>query len=189
MVQRPRLADVAARVGMSPASVSLVLRGVPGPSAETRDRGDRQTSAPVVPLAVERRPGTLAGEVRALNQAFRLGLFDAAMFERAEALLEQTKTVDPTRDPVLLKARSIVAAIMDQQGRGDLAREAVKEGDAVFDIVRSAPDEPSAAVPSGPEPALLREQIRFVAEHARMHLYRQARFLLARERLVSRLRE
>jgi DNA-binding LacI/PurR family transcriptional regulator len=36
--QRPRLADVAARVGVSPASVSLVLRGAPGPSAETRER-------------------------------------------------------------------------------------------------------------------------------------------------------
>jgi DNA-binding LacI/PurR family transcriptional regulator len=36
--QRPRLADVAARVGVSPASVSLVLRGAAGPSAETRER-------------------------------------------------------------------------------------------------------------------------------------------------------
>jgi DNA-binding LacI/PurR family transcriptional regulator len=36
--QRPRLEDVAARVGVSTASVSLVLRGVPGPSAETRER-------------------------------------------------------------------------------------------------------------------------------------------------------
>ncbi len=35
---RPRLDDVAARVGVSTASVSLVLRGVPGPSAETRRR-------------------------------------------------------------------------------------------------------------------------------------------------------
>lgn len=38
MDQRPRLDDVAARVGVSTASVSLVLRGVPGPSAETRRR-------------------------------------------------------------------------------------------------------------------------------------------------------
>jgi len=38
MDQRPRLEDVAARVGVSTASVSLVLRGVPGPSAETRRR-------------------------------------------------------------------------------------------------------------------------------------------------------
>ncbi|WP_433292545.1 LacI family DNA-binding transcriptional regulator [Actinoplanes sp. CA-030573] len=38
MDQRPRLADVAARAGVSTASVSLVLRGAPGPSADTRDR-------------------------------------------------------------------------------------------------------------------------------------------------------
>lgn len=36
--RRPRLEDVAAEVGVSTASVSLVLRGVPGPSAETRER-------------------------------------------------------------------------------------------------------------------------------------------------------
>jgi DNA-binding LacI/PurR family transcriptional regulator len=36
--QRPRLADVAARAGVSTASVSLVLRGAPGPSTETRER-------------------------------------------------------------------------------------------------------------------------------------------------------
>jgi DNA-binding LacI/PurR family transcriptional regulator len=36
--QRPRLEDVAARVGVSTASVSLVLRNAPGPSAETRRR-------------------------------------------------------------------------------------------------------------------------------------------------------
>ena len=36
--RRVRLDDVAAAVGVSPASVSLVLRGAPGPSAETRAR-------------------------------------------------------------------------------------------------------------------------------------------------------
>ena len=36
--RRPRLDDVAARVGVSSATVSLVLRNVPGPSAETRER-------------------------------------------------------------------------------------------------------------------------------------------------------
>jgi DNA-binding LacI/PurR family transcriptional regulator len=35
---RPRLEDVAARVGLSTASVSLVLRNVPGPSERTRQR-------------------------------------------------------------------------------------------------------------------------------------------------------
>lgn len=37
-MRRPRLGDVAADVGVSTASVSLVLRGVPGPSAQTRER-------------------------------------------------------------------------------------------------------------------------------------------------------
>ncbi len=37
-VKRPRLEDVAADVGVSTASVSLVLRGVAGPSAGTRER-------------------------------------------------------------------------------------------------------------------------------------------------------
>lgn len=38
MARRPRLEDVAAEVGLSTASVSLVLRGAPGPSAATRER-------------------------------------------------------------------------------------------------------------------------------------------------------
>ncbi len=36
--RRPGLDDVAAEVGVSPATVSLVLRGIPGPSAATRER-------------------------------------------------------------------------------------------------------------------------------------------------------
>ncbi|MFD5751375.1 LacI family DNA-binding transcriptional regulator [Streptomyces sp. NPDC127033] len=36
--RRPRLEDVAELVGLSPASVSLVLRNAPGPSAQTRER-------------------------------------------------------------------------------------------------------------------------------------------------------
>jgi DNA-binding LacI/PurR family transcriptional regulator len=38
MDHRPRLDDVAARAGLSTATVSLVLRGAAGPSAETRRR-------------------------------------------------------------------------------------------------------------------------------------------------------
>src|SRR2546425_9014678 len=36
--RRPRLEDVADRAGLSTASVSLVLRNAPGPSAATRQR-------------------------------------------------------------------------------------------------------------------------------------------------------
>ena len=38
VAQRPRLEDVAVHVGLSPATVSLVLSNAPGPSARTRDR-------------------------------------------------------------------------------------------------------------------------------------------------------
>src|ERR671932_2587107 len=37
-LRRPRLQDVAAEAGVSPASASLVLRGAPGPSGATRER-------------------------------------------------------------------------------------------------------------------------------------------------------
>jgi DNA-binding LacI/PurR family transcriptional regulator len=36
--RRPRLQNVAAEAGVSPATVSMVLRGLPGPSAATRER-------------------------------------------------------------------------------------------------------------------------------------------------------
>ena len=45
--RRPRLEDVAAEVGVSPATVSMVLRGVPGPSAATRERVTHTWIAPV----------------------------------------------------------------------------------------------------------------------------------------------
>ena len=38
LTRRPRLDDVAARVGLSPASLSLVLRNAPDPSEATRQR-------------------------------------------------------------------------------------------------------------------------------------------------------
>ena len=37
-VRRPRLEDVATEASVSPATVSMVLRGLPGPSAATRER-------------------------------------------------------------------------------------------------------------------------------------------------------
>ncbi|MEV7087720.1 LacI family DNA-binding transcriptional regulator [Streptomyces sp. NPDC093085] len=56
--KRPRLEDVAARVGVSTASVSLVLRGVPGPSERTRQRVLR--AAADLGYRVDRTASTLA---------------------------------------------------------------------------------------------------------------------------------
>ena len=63
--RRPRLKDVAAAVGLSTASVSLVLRGAPGPSPSTRERvlaaADRLGYRPdrAASLLASRRSGTL----------------------------------------------------------------------------------------------------------------------------------
>lgn len=79
MNRRPRLEEVAAAVGVSTASVSLVLRGVAGPSAETRERvleaaarlgyrADRTASL------LARRRTHLFGVPVALRDAFRAEL-------------------------------------------------------------------------------------------------------------------
>ncbi|UXY24778.1 LacI family transcriptional regulator [Streptomyces cynarae] len=57
--KRPRLEDVAARVGVSTASVSLVLSGVPGPSERTRQRVLR--AAAELGYQVDRTASLLAG--------------------------------------------------------------------------------------------------------------------------------
>ena len=78
---RPRLDDVAARAGVSTASVSLVLRGKPGPSAGTREavlgaaadlgyRPDRTASL------LARRRTQLLGVTMDVSNAFHAELLD-----------------------------------------------------------------------------------------------------------------
>jgi DNA-binding LacI/PurR family transcriptional regulator len=77
--RRPRLDDVAAEVGVSSATASLVLRGVPGPSAVTRERvlaaaarlgyrPDRAASA------LASRRSRLIGVLLDINNAFQAQL-------------------------------------------------------------------------------------------------------------------
>ena len=86
---RPRLADVAAAAGVSPALVSIVIRGVPGASAETRAR--------VLAIANElgyrpdqrarllrQRESRLLGVVFEVQNGFHADLV-AAIYQAAEA--------------------------------------------------------------------------------------------------------
>jgi DNA-binding LacI/PurR family transcriptional regulator len=86
---RPRLEEVAARVGLSTATVSLVLRNVPGPSEETRRR--------VLQAAEELgyRPNRTAS-VLARRRSHLLGVslevrnsFHAELVEELQAVSEQ----------------------------------------------------------------------------------------------------
>jgi DNA-binding LacI/PurR family transcriptional regulator len=105
--RRPRLADVAAAVGVSPASVSLVLRGVAGPSDSTRERvleaaarlgyrPDRTASA------LARRRSRLIGVMMDIRNTFHAQLIED-VHEAAEragydlVLSTLTRTRDETR--------------------------------------------------------------------------------------------
>lgn len=115
---------------------------------------------------------TLASQVRDLRHRFSLGLFDESVFEDAERLLVETTDLDPYHDLVLLNCRCLVAEILDQQGRLSLAQEAVKEGAFVQAKLRNE----TAALEHPGDLRLAQARLRFVADYARMHLYRRAQY-------------
>lgn len=124
-------------------------------------------------------PHDLAADVRELNRRFRLGLFDGALFDGAEALLDRIGDRDPLNDALLLKARCVIAEILDQQGRLSLAQEAVREGATLMATLRGS----NLTLEHPEDLRRMREQIRFVADFARFHLYRRAQYSAAKDYL------
>lgn len=114
--RRPRLEDVAARVGVSTGTVSLVLSNAPGPSAATRERviaaatelgyrPDRTASL------LARRRAHLLGVMLDVRSTFHAELVaelhDAAEAAGYDVLLS---TVTPTRD-----SRRAIETLMDSR--------------------------------------------------------------------------
>ncbi|KDN77626.1 LacI family transcriptional regulator [Streptomyces olindensis] len=159
---RPRLEDVAARVGLSTASVSLVLRGVPGPSERTRQRvlkaaaelgyrPDRTASA----LASKR--SRLLGVMIDVHSAFQAELVEHLHTAAEEVgydlvLSTQTRTRDEsTAVETLLAFRCealiLIGPVAPASVLADLDRQApvVSLGrritGAALDVVRSADDD------------------------------------------------
>jgi DNA-binding LacI/PurR family transcriptional regulator len=88
-VPRPRLEDVAARVGLSPATVSLVLSKAPGPSAATRRRvlqaaGDLGYRPDRTASLLARRRSRLLGVLLEVRNSFH-----AELVEDLQAASEQ----------------------------------------------------------------------------------------------------
>lgn len=161
-VKRPRLEDVAADVGVSTASVSLVLRGVPGPSAETRERvleaaarlgyrADRAASL------LARRRTRLLGVPVVLRDAYRAELAEevqlaadargyAVALSAVTAVHDEPRVVDTLLDlrceAVLLLAPELPAPVLAEVGSRVplvvVGRNVVPDG---FDVVRAADDE------------------------------------------------
>lgn len=159
--RRPRLEDVAADVGMSPASVSLVLRGAPGPSAATRERvlaaaarlgyrADRTASL------LARRRTHLLGVPVVLRDAFRAELAEEVQLAAdAHGYTVALSAITPAHDEarvvetlldlrcealVLLASGLSTAALATLAGRVPLVVVGRHVEPAGFDVVRVADD-------------------------------------------------
>jgi DNA-binding LacI/PurR family transcriptional regulator len=160
--RRPRLDDVAAEVGVSPATVSLVLRGIAGPSAATRERvlaaaarlGYRPDRAASV--LASRRSRSI-GVVLDIGNAFHAQLVED-VHEAAErhgydlVLSTVTRSRDETRAvETLVDSRCEALILLGSEAPADhltdLGRQlpVVVVGRPVppagFDVVRAADDE------------------------------------------------
>lgn len=160
--KRPRLEDVAARVGLSTASVSLVLRGVPGPSERTRERVLR--AAAELGYQVDRTASTLASRRSRL-----LGVmvdvhrpFHAELVEHLHTAAEEVgydlvlSTLTRTRDEqtaveTLLAFRSEALILLGPTAPADTLAALDNKApviavgrriaDAALDVVRTADDD------------------------------------------------
>jgi DNA-binding LacI/PurR family transcriptional regulator len=160
--RRPRLEDVAARVGMSPASVSMVLSNAPGPSAATRERvleaaselgyrPDRTASL------LARRRTHLVGVLMEVGSAFHAELVED-LHEAAErrgydvVLSAVTRTRDERRavetlvdfrcEALVLLGPVAPASQLDALGRQlPVVVIGRRVGGGGVDVVRSADDE------------------------------------------------
>jgi DNA-binding LacI/PurR family transcriptional regulator len=160
--KRPRLEDVAARVGVSTASVSLVLRGVPGPSERTRQRVLK--AAADLGYQVDRTASTLASRRSRL-----LGVmvdihspFHAELVEHLHTAAEEVgydlvlSTLTRTRDEqtaveTLLAFRSEALILLGPTSPADMLATLDNKApviavgrritDAALDVVRTADDD------------------------------------------------
>ncbi|MDT7551730.1 MAG: hypothetical protein QOI16_266, partial [Pseudonocardiales bacterium] len=159
--KRVRLEDVAAEVGLSPASVSLVLRGVAGPSAETRERVLEAASrlgyrADRTASLLARRRTHLLGVPVALRDAFRTELAEEVQLAADEvgytvALSAITSVHDEARvaetlldlrcEALLLLSPALSPAALTELGsRTALVVMGLHVAPDGFDVVRAADD-------------------------------------------------
>lgn len=164
--RRPRLEDVAADVGVSTASVSLVLRGVNGPSAATRERvleaaarlgyrADRAASL------LARRRTHLLGVPVVLRDAFRAELAEelqlaadacgyTVALSAVTAAHDEARVVEMLLDlrceALVLLAPDLPAHTLGTLGeRVPLVVTSLDLDPAAFDVVRAADGEGVAA--------------------------------------------
>ncbi|HVL83925.1 MAG TPA: LacI family DNA-binding transcriptional regulator [Pseudonocardia sp.] len=207
--RRPRLEDVAAAVGLSTASVSLVLRGEPGPSAATRERvlaaaaglgyrPDRTASL------LARRRTHLLGVPVVLRDAFRAELAEEVQLAAdargyAVALSAITVAHDEERvvetlldlrcEALVLLSPELAGARLAALGqRVPLVVVGRHVAPAGFDVVRVADDEGVAAAVAHLAGLGHRDLVHVDGADAPMAADRRAGFLAAAARHGARAR-
>jgi len=117
--KRPTLNDVAARVGVSRALVSLVIRNAPGPSAETRERvlraaAELEYRPDPTAQVLRRHRSRLLGVLLSARDAFHADLVEA-IYPAAEKLGYEVvlSALAPTRDE-----RKAVDALLSSRCEG-----------------------------------------------------------------------
>jgi DNA-binding LacI/PurR family transcriptional regulator len=160
--KRPRLEDVAARVGVSTASVSLVLRGVPGPSERTRQRvleaaADLGYQVDRTASVLASRRSRLLGVMVDIHSPFHAELVEHLHTAAEEVgydlvLSTQTRTRDEhTAVETLLAFRSEALILLGPTAPADTLAALDRKSpviavgrriaDAALDVVRTADDD------------------------------------------------
>lgn len=160
--KRPRLEDVAAHVGVSTASVSLVLRGVSGPSERTRQRVLK--AAADLGYQVDRTASTLASRrSRLLGVVVDIrSPFHAELVEHLHTTAEEVgydlvlSTLTRTRDEqtavetllafrsealILLGPTSPVGTLAALDNKAPVIAVGRRIADVALDVVRTADDD------------------------------------------------
>ncbi|MFI6369502.1 LacI family DNA-binding transcriptional regulator [Streptomyces sp. NPDC050546] len=159
---RPRLEDVAARVGLSTASVSLVLRNVPGPSERTRQRvlkaaADLGYRPDRTASALASRRSRLLGVMVDIHSPFHAELVEHLHTAAEEIGYDLVlSTLTRTRDEraavetllafrcealILLGPVAPAAALADLDRKAPVISVGRRIADADLDVVRTADDD------------------------------------------------
>jgi DNA-binding LacI/PurR family transcriptional regulator len=160
--RRPRLDDVATRVGLSSATVSLVLRGVPGPSERTRQRvlkaaADLGYQVDRTASALASRRSRLLGVMVDIRSPFHAELvehlhvaaegvgYDLVLSTltrtRDESTAVETLLAFRSEALILLGPTSSVDALAVLDNKAPVIAVGRRIADAVLDVVRSADDD------------------------------------------------
>ena len=123
---------------------------------------------------------TLSHKVRAAETRLRAGQLDGVLFRHVDALQSSVRETPTTKD--VLRSRILLAETEDHRGRTKSAQQAVREGPELWAQIQSLSEVKQD------EREFRRDQVRFIADYARVFYYREQRYLAAKHLLFDCLK-